>query len=83
MSCTFSWYRRNEEGRREQIEFHLIREKATWRIHRVRNEPREPYDPDDTDWETLLEVMERNLKRGKVYPPDLKRVRDLRERASR
>lgn len=80
MTCSLKWYRRNEFGKRQQIEFKLVREKAHWTIHRERNEPREAYEPDAEDWETLLDNMERNLSRGKVYPKDLEIVRRLKER---
>lgn len=81
MTCSLSWYRRDpESGKRQQIEFKLIREKAHWIIHRERNEPRESYQPDADDWDTLIENMERNLQRGKVYPQDLEIVRRLKER---
>lgn len=81
MTCSLSWYRRDDSGKRQQIEFKLIREKAAWIIHRERFEPREPYDPDEEDWETLLEHMQRNLHRGKVYPKDLEIVRRLRDKS--
>jgi hypothetical protein len=80
MSCSLSWYRRNEFGKREQIEFKLVREKAEWTIHRERYEPRETYEPDDEDWDTLIGNLERNLQRGNVYPADLASVKRLRER---
>ena len=79
MTCSLSWYRRDENGKRQQIEFKLIREKAHWTIHRERFEPRETYEPDSEDWEALLKQMERNLQRGKVYPKDLEIVRRLKE----
>ncbi|MGC9450510.1 MAG: hypothetical protein ACP5I4_03605 [Oceanipulchritudo sp.] len=79
MTCSLSWYRRDpDSGKRQQIEFKLIREKPHWTIHRERFEPREEYEPDDEDWDTLLDNMERNLRRGKVYPEDLEMVRRLR-----
>ena len=81
MTCSLSWYRRDEEGRRQQIEFKLIKEKASWQIHRERFEPRESYEPDGTDWEDLIELMQRNLQRGKIYPQDLEIVKRLRQRA--
>ena len=80
MTCSLSWYRRSEDGKREQIEFKLVREKASWTIHRERFAPREAYEPDEEDWDTLIDNMERNLQRGKVYPADLKVVKKLRER---
>lgn len=80
MTCCVQWYRRNDDGKREQIEFHLVREKATWTIHRERNEPREPYAPLPEDWDALMDALDRNLKRGKVYPQDIQIVRQLRER---
>lgn len=82
MTCSLSWYRRDEEsGKRQQIEFKLIREKAHWMIHRVRFEPREAYEPDQEDWDELLGMMEKNLKRGNLYPEDLEIVRRLRKKA--
>ena len=81
MTCSLSWYRRDESGKRQQIEFKLVREKAHWMIHRERYEPRESYDPEEEDWDALLELMERNLQRGKVYPKDLEIVRRLKDRS--
>lgn len=81
MTCSLKWYRRDEEGKRRQIEFKLVREKAQWIIHRERFEPRESHEPDEEDWDTLLEQMERNLRRGKVYPKDLEIVRRLKEKS--
>lgn len=81
MTCSLSWYRRDESGKRQQIEFKLVKEKAEWIIHRERFEPRESYQPDDEDWETLIENMQRNLQRGKVYPKDLEIVRTLWKRS--
>jgi hypothetical protein len=81
MTCSLSWYRRDEDGKRLQITFHLIREKADWKVHRRRNEPREAYAPDAEDWEELLAQMQRNLQRGKLYPEDIAIVKRLRERA--
>jgi hypothetical protein len=77
MTCSLSWYRRDEDGRRQQIEFKLIKEKATWHIHRERFEPREVYQPEDADWEALLDLMRRNLRRGNVYPEDVAIVERL------
>jgi len=82
MTCSLSWYRRDEDGKRQQIEFKLIREKATWMIHRERFEPRESYEPTEEDWQELLALMQRNLQRGKVYPADLDIVRRLAARES-
>lgn len=82
MTCSLKWYRRNEDGKREQVEFSLIREKASWRVHRKRNEEREVIEPTDADWDALIDNMQRNLGRGKVYPEDLKLVRQLRQRSS-
>jgi hypothetical protein len=82
MTCTLNWYRRDEEtGKRQQIEFKLVKEKAQWKIHRERFEPRDTYTPDEQDWDDLLEFMDRQLRRGKVYPKDIEIVRRLRERA--
>jgi len=81
MTCSLSWYRRDENGKRQQIEFKLVREKAEWVIHRERFEPREAYQPDEEDWDTLMENMERNFKRGKIYPKDMEIVRRMRERS--
>lgn len=82
MTCSLSWYRRDPEtGKRLQIDFKLIREKAHWKIKRQRNEPRESFTPEDEDWEALIEQMERNLQRGNLYPEDLEIVRRLRERS--
>ncbi len=81
MTCSLSWYRRDENGKRQQIEFKLVREKAHWQIHRERFEPREPYEPDEADWNELLEMMQRNLRRGKVYPKDIEIVRRLKAKA--
>ena len=81
MTCSLSWYRRDEFGKRRQVEFKLVKEKAEWMIHRERYEPREVYKPDDEDWETLLEQMQRSLQRGKLYPKDVEVVRDLWKRS--
>lgn len=83
MTCSLSWYRRNEDGKRQQIEFKLVRENASWIIHRERNEPREDYEPDEEDWDTLIENMQRNLQRGKIYPADLTIVKRMREDLNR
>lgn len=80
MTCSLKWYRRNETGKRQQIEFKLVREKPEWIIHRERNEPREAYQPDEEDWNELIKLMERNLQRGKVYPKDVIVVRRLKEK---
>jgi len=83
VSCQLKWSRRDPEtGRRMQIEFSLIREKPEWKVHRVRFEEREPYEPEAEDWDALIEFAERNLKRGKVYPEDLKRLKRLRAEAT-
>jgi len=80
MTCSLSWARRDPEtGKRQQIEFKLVREKPEWRIHRKRNEPREPFVPEDADWEELLEQMQRNLRRGKLQLTDIEIVRRLRQ----
>lgn len=81
MTCSVAWYRKDEDGRKFQIEFKLIKEKASWKARRERFEPREDYLPEKEDWDQLLDAMERNLKRGKVYPEDLTIVRRLRERS--
>ncbi len=82
MTCSLSWYRRDKEtGKRLQIEFKLVREKADWKIKRQRFEPRESFVPDEEDWETLIGQMERNLQRGNIYPEDLELVRKLYQRS--
>ena len=82
MTCSLSWYRRDEEtGKRQQIEFKLVRENPEWKIHRVRGEPREPYEPDARDWDDLIDLVERNLRRGNVYPEDLEILKRLRQRS--
>jgi hypothetical protein len=78
MTCSLRWARRDEEGKRMEIHFKLVKETASWKVHRARFEQREPYEPDNEDWETLLEQMRRNLKRGKVYPEDIRIVERLR-----
>ena len=81
MTCSLSWYRRDEDGKRQQIEFKLIREKAHWRIHRERFEPREDYEPEESDWDDLLDLMQRNLRRGNVYPKDIEIIKRLKAKA--
>ena len=81
MTCQLSWYRRDEAGKRQQIEFKLVREKAEWKVRRERFEPREVFIPEEQDWETLMEHMERNLQRGKVYPKDVEIIKRLHERS--
>lgn len=83
MTCSLSWARRDPEtGKRQQVEFKLVRGKAHWRLHRKRFEPREPFQPEESDWEELIGQMERNLRRGKVLPADLQIIRRLRQRES-
>jgi len=77
MTCSLTWARRDESGKRRQIEFKLVRDKARWTIHRERFEPREPYQPDAADWEALLDQMDRNLKRGTIQTRDIEIVRRL------
>jgi hypothetical protein len=81
MTCSLSWYRRDDNGRREQVEFKLVRDKPEWKLKRERFEPRETFEPAEADWEALIEQMERNLQRGKIYPEDLDIVRKLHERS--
>ena len=81
MTCSLSWYRRDDTGKRQQIEFKLVRENAEWMIHRERFEPRKVYEPDEEDWDTLIEQMQRNLQRGKVYPKDLEIVQRLKAKS--
>ncbi len=77
MTCSLSWARRDASGKRCQIAFKLVREKAFWTIQRERFEPREPYQPDAADWEALLDRMDRNLRRGTIQPRDIEIVRRL------
>ena len=72
MTCSLSWSRRDEDGKKFQIEFKLVRQDLSWIAKRIRYEPRETYKPEAEDWEALMEQMDRNLKRGKVTPEDYK-----------
>lgn len=81
MTFSLTWHERDPDtGKRMEIAFKLIRDKAHWSIQRDRFEEREPYQPAPQDWETVLDGMERNLKRGKVYPADIEIVRRLQAR---
>jgi len=82
MTFSLGWDRRDETGRRVNLEFSLVRDKATWLIRRERGEPRESYAPTREDWDELLEVMERHLARGKVTHEDFRIVTDLRDKAT-
>lgn len=81
MTFSLGWDRRDEEtGRRVNLEFCLIRDKATWKVRKLRGEPREVFKPEESDWQELFEVLERHHARGKVTAPDLKTVRALYNR---
>ena len=75
------WSRRDEEGRKIEISFELVRDKAKWTVHRARNEPREAYTPEEQDWEDLLEVINRHRARGKVTHLDAEIVERLHAKA--
>lgn len=75
------WTRRDAEGKKVEILFELVRDKATWKVHRTRHDPREDYTPDAEDWEALLEAATRHAARGKVTAPDLAIVKRLRAEA--
>ncbi len=69
---------RDEEGNRANLEFSLVRQKATWKIQHGRFETREDYKPSEEDWEALFETMDRHLARGKVTHTDYKIVQRIR-----
>ncbi|MCD8483158.1 MAG: hypothetical protein LR015_11125 [Verrucomicrobia bacterium] len=70
MTFSLGWDRRDEEsGRRVNVEFSLIRDKATWKIRKLRGEPREELKPEESDWQELFEVLDRHQARGKSEGP--------------
>ena len=77
MSTEFGWNRRDEENRRIKIKFKLVREKIFWTFQPARYERWEEFKPSDEDWDVVLETMEKNLRRGKVTPEDVKLVKRL------
>lgn len=81
MTFDVGWNRRDETtGRRININFKLIREDASWIVHRMRHEDREPYKPVERDWEDLFELLDRHLARGKVSHTDYAIVQKLHAR---
>ena len=81
MAIELSWRRRDAETRKQMnVEFTLVRENATWIIQRARYEKREPYIPDQQDWDTLFEMLDRHLARNKVSPSDVATVKKLHEK---
>lgn len=79
MTCSLAWSRKDAEGKKFQIEFKLVREDASWQAKRVRFEQREVYVPEPEDWVELLAQMRKNLRRGKLYPTDVRIVERLAE----
>jgi len=61
------------------LTFKLVRENATWIVHRARFEEREAYQPDDKDWNDLLELLDRYVVRRKVSLSDRVIVQKLHE----
>lgn len=78
MTFSLGWHKRDEEGNRLNIEFSLVRQKASWQVQRARYEPREAYRPAEEDWEALFETLDRHLARGKVSHTDYKIVQRIR-----
>jgi hypothetical protein len=81
MTFSIGWSRKNELGKTERVEFDLVRQKATWRYRPARNEPRQEFDPTTDDWDALMEVVERHLKRGKVTHEDHEILQYLHKRS--
>ncbi|KAF0095850.1 MAG: hypothetical protein E1N59_626 [Puniceicoccaceae bacterium 5H] len=81
MTFDVGWNRRDDDtGKRVHLTFKLVRQDASWIIHRTRHEPREPHSPDERDWEDLFELLDRHLARGKVSHTDYAIVKKLHDR---
>jgi len=78
MSTEFGWNRRDEENRRIKIKFKLVRDKISWTFQPARYERWEAFEPSEDDWDHAMQLLDNNLKRGKVTPEDIKLVKRIR-----
>ena len=78
MRNRINWWRRDEDGRKYQVELRYFANRLTWHCQPARYESWEPYEPDEVDWERAETDMENRLKRGLVREDIVATVRQQR-----
>lgn len=73
------WWKRNEEGKKYQVNVRVYGKELQWTCQRSRFEPWEPYGPPtEEDWETALDLVEKRFVRRLVREDVVKLVRERR-----
>lgn len=75
MRNKIGWWRRDEEGRKYQVQFQYFGGNFSWRRQMARYEDWEPHQPDEEDWERAEKDMDDRFRRGLVDEKILIQVR--------
>ena len=75
MKKKIAWKRSNERGERFEIRVKMFGGKVFWKQKAGRNIPKEPYFPDESDWEQLEDEVRRRMQRGTLKKEDMETVR--------
>jgi len=76
MRNKIGWWRRDEEGRKYQVQFRFFGGKLSWHRQMARYEDWEPHDPSEEDWERALQDVTDRLRRGLVREDLVEKVRN-------
>lgn len=66
------WRRRDAEGKAYEVEVSFYGGKIRWRHQYKRFDERETYEPDEEDWERLVDAVEKRVKRGLMGEKEMK-----------
>jgi len=66
MRNKISWWRRDEDGRKYQVQIRYFGGSLSWHRQMARHESWEPHQPDEEDWERAEKDMEDRFNRGLV-----------------
>jgi hypothetical protein len=73
------WWKRNEEGKKYQVNVRVYGKELRWTCQRARFEPWEPYGPPtEEDWDMALDLVEKRYVRRLVREDVVKLVRERR-----
>jgi hypothetical protein len=76
MNVEIGYWKRTEDGRKFQVRLRVFGSKITWEYQPARFEAWEPYpEPDDDDWETVIEEANKREPRRIIHDKILALIR--------
>ncbi|MEZ5277600.1 MAG: hypothetical protein R3F07_14565 [Opitutaceae bacterium] len=75
MRNKIGWWKRDDDGRKFQVQFRYFGDKPSWHCQMARFEDWQPYEPTDEDWDKAIQDMTDRLNRGLIRAHQLEMVK--------